>query len=184
MNICRSKRPIQKRSRRRVISVQRYGLILRRQHCFTSHFDQIQYPGRCPTLYCTDIFPDQPDKAVVKAYEKYQGTINGKGELGQGGAIAAMSLCTAIKAYHRAADEVKYAADQEWPLEINFRCLPERVMIIKGALDSLIKDETVLATSVAWKSFIQKLAESGVALRRFRNLNWTKKQEIYSTPAG
>ena len=135
-------------------------------------------------MYCTDIFPDQPNKAVIKAYENYQATIDENGNLGPGCGIAAMSLCTAIKAYHRAADEANYAVQQEWPLEIDFRGLPERVMIFKDALDGLIKNEIVLAASIAWKSFIEKLANSGVALRRFRGLDWRKKQVLFSTLTG
>lgn len=101
-----------------------------------------------------------------------------------GSGVASVNLCIAIKAHKSSADLVNYAEQQEWPLEIDFSGIPERVMLFQEGLNDLIKDATVLVDSMAWKTFIEKLSQCGIPLRRFRTLDWKIKQDLYCYPAG
>ena len=54
-----------------------------------------------------------------------------------------------------------------WTRAINFEGIPAQIMALKDEINGLIKNEIVLSTSFAWRTFVKDVRKGGMGLAKF-----------------
>ena len=86
----------------------------------------------------------------------------------QGGIIDARKAIEAMKSDPELHNE---ALQNDWPLAVDFKALPTRIINISQDITSIFGNEIVLAECAAWKSFIRCLSAQGISFAKFSKLS-------------
>ena len=54
-----------------------------------------------------------------------------------------------------------------WPRAINFEGIPAQIMTLKDEINGFLKNEIILGTSFAWRTFVKDVTKSGMGLAGF-----------------
>lgn len=132
---------------------------------------------------CEDRVPHSPTPNLKILYERYNEHLE---QAKRGGRRSNVHLfgeiCTAISSYWEDdGDATMTASDNNWPLQIDFESLPDRIIELKPEITGIISNEFVLDDSPAWKKFVENLKAADCKLTDFSNITtWSKFRAVGS----
>jgi hypothetical protein len=144
-----------------------------------SSFDHAKFPSECPIPMCEDKVPQSPTPYLMDLYQRYHELTRQGKNVGSKVHLVG-ELCMAITSYWE-DDRDASMADNDWPLEIDFEGLPDRIFKLKAEITGVFANEFVLDDSAAWKIFVKNLKSAECNLREFRQVSeWGKFRAVGS----
>ena len=93
--------------------------------------------------------------------------------------VLSLLICEAIKEELHFLMLKALGERSEWPSNINFEAVPDRIMMFKDEICTLLKNEIVLGTSFAWRVFMNDVTKkANMSLADFSHLNKATRLSI------
>jgi hypothetical protein len=120
---------------------------------------------RCPEDGCEDAIQGAPSEHLESMIQKLSSIRSGK-ETGTP-LVLSLLICQAIKEEMRFPMLKALGEQSGWPRAINFEGIPAQIMALKDEINGLLKNEIILGTSFAWRTFVKDITSSGMGLAKF-----------------
>ena len=102
--------------------------------------DDAELPTQCPNEDCGDIVPFNPSSQTLKLLREYTMLMKTKGLFVKETLHAELLLCVELSAECKKGAHKALAESNDWPLTIDFKSLPDRIIDLKSDIDSVIKN--------------------------------------------
>ena len=120
---------------------------------------------RCPEDGCVDVLQGAPSERLESMFQKLSSIRNGK-ETGTP-LVLSLLICQAIKEEMRFPMLKALGERSGWPGAINFEGIPAHVMALRDEINGLLKNDIILGTSFAWRTFVKDVTNCGMGLAEF-----------------
>jgi hypothetical protein len=70
------------------------------------------------------------------------------------------------------------ASEHGWPLEIDFKTIPQRIMNFETQIFAMISNFLYLKESAAWKTFLTLLNDAECIMADFQGTQWDKFRAV------
>jgi hypothetical protein len=61
------------------------------------------------------------------------------------------------------------ALANSWPVEIDFRGLPSRIILMKNELDNFVYQDNAAHDTIVYKRLVERLTKHGSTIKKFAN---------------
>ncbi|KAJ7930299.1 hypothetical protein B0H13DRAFT_1858928 [Mycena leptocephala] len=114
-------------------------------------------PSTCPTVMCEEEVPEQPNPCILSLFVKHQELVEQVGLSGPGVAFLNLQICAAITQENRRDQVSALGRQNDWPRQIDYATLPERILKLRKQVLEIIQDETVLRELPVWQDFLRNI---------------------------
>jgi hypothetical protein len=123
---------------------------------------KIDIPSACPIDDCDDQVLTKTE-GLRYLFKRYNDALDVDDIVASG--MAELEICLAIRAQRSRIDSINHARTVGWPININFRGLPDRVVKMKDQIYQLLFVEGLKSKDVFLVRFLHVLKEKGYSTR-------------------
>jgi hypothetical protein len=120
---------------------------------------------RCPEDGCVDMLQGAPSEHLQTMFQKLSSIRSGK-EMGTP-LVLSLLICQAIKEEMQFPMLKALGEQSGWPTAITFEAILAQIMALKDEIMGLLKNEIILGTSFAWRTFVKDVTNHGMGLAKF-----------------
>jgi hypothetical protein len=120
-------------------------------------WSSIPATGSCPTVYCDDELPEQPNTRILNLFQQRHDLIQQVARKGAGVGFLDPQIYSAIKQEQNRGRLSALGLQNKWPDKINYTAVPARILKMEKPLVRVIQNASVLVESTIWQTFLRAI---------------------------